>query len=174
YIGRDSWLGIELDNGEVICATPDHDFMLRDGRMLPAAALRTGQSLMPLYRQPVRGYEMVYQPMSGHLTPTHRLANEWNLRGGIYEDIPGTLDDGTRRKRQAHVAREIRIRPEIDVERVRAALDQIGSGRGAARVLGCYRLVFRRLPDVIAPFRGRGSARNHKVVDDHDRPGDHE
>src|SRR5512138_1147751 len=32
YIGRDSLLEIELDNGEVICATPDHEFVLRDGR----------------------------------------------------------------------------------------------------------------------------------------------
>ena len=36
YVGRDRLLEIELDNGEVIAATPDHDFLLRDGRMLPA------------------------------------------------------------------------------------------------------------------------------------------
>src|SRR5438105_2010306 len=66
YIGRDSLCEIELDNGEAVCATPDHDFMLRDGRMLAAAALRPGQSLMPLYRQLVGGCDTVHQPASGH------------------------------------------------------------------------------------------------------------
>ena len=41
----DSLIEIELDNGELIRATPDHEFMLRDGRMCPRAALRPGQSL---------------------------------------------------------------------------------------------------------------------------------
>ncbi|MBS0325622.1 MAG: dCTP deaminase, partial [Proteobacteria bacterium] len=90
WIGRDGLLAIELDNGELIRATPDHEFMLRDGRMLPASILRPGQSLMPLYRDLWRGYEMVYQPINGHLLPTHRLADEWNLRAGIYGDPAGT------------------------------------------------------------------------------------
>src|SRR5262249_34971477 len=47
-------------------------------------------SLMPLYRQLVRGYEVVYQPLNGHLDPTHRLADDWNLRHGIYEGVPDT------------------------------------------------------------------------------------
>ena len=74
---------IELDNGEVIRATPDHEFLLRDGLTLPAHALRPGQSLMPLYRELIRGYESVYQPLNGHLVATHRLADEWNLRHGV-------------------------------------------------------------------------------------------
>ena len=70
HVGRDSLLEIGLDNGEVIHATPDHDFMLRDGRMLPAGALRSGQSLMPLYRDMWRGYrDVVYQPLNGYLVP---------------------------------------------------------------------------------------------------------
>jgi deoxycytidine triphosphate deaminase len=76
FIGRDALLEIELDNGQIVAATPDHDFMLRDGRMLRAASLRPGQSLMPLYRDPFRGYEMIYQPIDGHLLPTHRRADE--------------------------------------------------------------------------------------------------
>jgi deoxycytidine triphosphate deaminase len=84
FVGTDALLEVELDNGEVIGATPDHDFMLRDGRMLPASALRPGQSLMPLYRDLFRGYERVYQPLNGHLVPTHRLADECNLRGAFY------------------------------------------------------------------------------------------
>ena len=230
-IGRDSLVDVELDNGEVICATPDHEFMLRDGRMLAASALRPGQSLMPLYRDLFRGYEMVYQPLNGHLVPTHRLADEWNLRGGFYPDAPGThrhhvdpayahvreavcaarrdpsdvtrerhrqamlrrygdpderarqarlgaaawaRDGGARRERQAEVARAIRIRPEIDVHRVRAALDQTGSVRAAARLLDCDRSVFRRFPEVIAQFRGPPSLRNHKVVAVRDRKGEHD
>lgn len=74
-IGRDALMEIELDNGEVIRATPDHEFLLRDGLTLPAHALRPGQSLMPLYRELVRGYEEVYQPLNGHLIATHRLAD---------------------------------------------------------------------------------------------------
>src|SRR5512132_2176587 len=109
YVGRDSLLEIELDNGEVIAATPDHDFMLRDGRMQPAAALRPGHSLMPLYRELIRGYESVYQPLNGHLYPTHRLADEWNLRGALYSDVPGThrhhIDFDRRNNRPTNIER---------------------------------------------------------------------
>jgi dCTP deaminase len=90
FVGRDALLEIELDNGELIRATPDHEFVLRDGRTAPADALRPGDSLMPLYRELVRGYEAVYQPLNGHLWPTHRLADEWNVRNGVYPDLPGT------------------------------------------------------------------------------------
>jgi len=258
---------------------------------------------MPLYRDLFRGYEMVYQPLNGHLVPTHRLADEWNLRGGLYPDAPGThrqhvdfdrrnnrptniprmgasehirihngetygedfdarahgaaisdalsrlaadptwrerfaaaqterarafwrdpgyarvreavcaarrdptdatrerhrqamlrrygdpdererqarlsaaawaRDGGVRRERQAEVARAIRIRREIDIHRVRAALGQTGSVRAAARLLDCDRSVFRRFPEVIAQFRGRSSLRNHKVVAVRDRKGEHD
>lgn len=90
YIGRDSLVEVTLDNGKSIFATPDHLFMLRDGQWCEAGNLRAGASLMPLYRQLARGYEMVYQPLNGHLYPTHRLADEWNLRQGIYNDLPNT------------------------------------------------------------------------------------
>ena len=90
FIGRDSLLEIELDTGELVHATPDHQFMRRDGRMAAAHALRPGDSLMPLYRDLARGYEMVYQPIDGFLYPTHRLSDEWNLRHEIYADIPAS------------------------------------------------------------------------------------
>lgn len=90
YIGRDSLVEVQLDNGKSIFATPDHLFMLRDGRWLAAGELTAGTSLMPLYRQLARGYEMVYQPLNGHLYPTHRLADEWNLRHGLYADVADT------------------------------------------------------------------------------------
>jgi deoxycytidine triphosphate deaminase len=75
FIGRDSLLEIELDNGELIHATPDHQFMRRDGRMAAAHTLRPRDSLMPLYRDLFRGAEMVYQPIDGYRYPTHRLAD---------------------------------------------------------------------------------------------------
>lgn len=90
YIGRDALMRIVLDNGESIFCTPDHVFLRRDGRNAEAHCLRPGDSLMPLYRHLSRGYEVVFQPINGHLVPTHRLADEWNIRMGIYEDIPGT------------------------------------------------------------------------------------
>lgn len=90
FIGRDSLVEVALDNGASICATPDHLFLRRDGRFAEARALRQGDSLMPLYRDLVRGYEAVYQPLDGYLYPTHRLADEWNLRHDVYPDTPGT------------------------------------------------------------------------------------
>jgi deoxycytidine triphosphate deaminase len=90
FIGRDSLVEVELDNGERIHATPDHRFMTRQGGMTEAASLRPGDALMPLYRHLERGYEVTYQPLTGFLTPTHRLADEWNLRAGIHADAPGT------------------------------------------------------------------------------------
>jgi dCTP deaminase len=303
FIGRDTLLEIELDSGEMIHATPDHLFMRRDGLMAEAGALRPGDSLMPLYRDLFRGYEMVYQPLNGHMLPAHRLADEWNLRNGIYADVPGThrhhidfdrrnnrptnvervpaadhirlhngetygddfdpqahgeairdalarrsldpqwaerfsrvqterangfwrdqryedlrrtllearknpsqatrdarraamlrryanpaervhqsesnrlawaRDDGTRRRIQAEVARQINVRDEITSELVRAALDETGSIRGAARLLQCDRSVFRRFPDLISRFRGTPVYRNHKVTRIRTLPGVHD
>ncbi len=306
FIGRDALLEVELDTGERIHATPDHLFMRRDGLMAEAATLRPGDALMPLYRSPFRGYEMVYQPLNGHLLPTHRLADEWNLRNGIYDDQAGThrhhidfdrrnnrptniermpaqdhlrmhnaesygdgfdpeqhgaairdalarrglnpawrqrfaaaqseraksfwqeerydnirrrlieerrnpgdatreahraatlarysdpaarahhsllmrqawaRDSGDRRRAQAEVARQVNLRPEITAERVRAALDESGSIRGAAHLLGCDRSVFRRFPEQLAQFRGAGPVgryRNHRVARIRELPGEHD
>ncbi|MBC7798337.1 MAG: RtcB family protein, partial [Pyrinomonadaceae bacterium] len=42
---------VVLDNGAEIRCTPDHKFMLRDGSFVEAENLKTGESLMPLYRE---------------------------------------------------------------------------------------------------------------------------
>src|SRR5690606_22415905 len=76
FIGRDSLLELPLDDGSVVSATPEHDFMLRTGEWKSAGTLEPGASLMPLYRSLHRGYEMTYQPLTGHYQPTHRLADE--------------------------------------------------------------------------------------------------
>jgi deoxycytidine triphosphate deaminase len=303
FIGRDSLIEVTLDTGEPIHVTPDHLFMRRDGRMVQASALRPGDALMPLYRDLQRGYEMVYQPLNGHMLATHRLADEWNLRNRMYADEPDThrhhidfnrrnnrptniqrmqsadhirlhnaetygegfdaaehgasirhalarlardpawserfsgaqsqraisfwsddryeeirrqvlemrrnptdatreahrvamleryadpaerkyqgersarswaRDDGSRRKMQAEIARQINMRSEITEERVRAALDETGSIRGAAVLLGCDRSVFRRFPEALEQFRGRSAYRNHKVLSVRELPGDHD
>jgi dCTP deaminase len=293
YIGRDSLLEVQLDNGELIHCTPDHLFLSRDGMMRAADDLRPGDSLMPLYRSVHRGYEMVYQPLNGYLHPTHRLADEWNVRLGLYEDTSGThrhhrdhnrrnnvpwniermsasehiryhnaesygadfdpdehgaaireafsrlqadpewrersatvqrdrvqqfwnderfthqrmernrkieaswaaerrsehrevirryyaevnnrqahaakmrhswmSADECPREQQAEIARTINLRGEITADNVRAALNEAGSLRGAARLLNCDRSVFRRFPELIAAFRGK-STRNHKIA----------
>jgi dCTP deaminase len=113
YIGRDSLLEVVLDNGVAIHATPDHQFLKRDGTMMAASGLRPGDSLMPLYRDAKRGYEMVYQPLNGHLHPTHRLADEWNLRHGIYLHEPGT--------HRHHMDRDRRNNRPTNIERLPAA-----------------------------------------------------
>ncbi len=303
HIGRNSLLEVVLDDGQRINATADHEFLLRDGRLAPAVALRPGDSLMPLYRSAQRGYEMVYQPLNGHLYPTHRLSDEWNLRHGIYADAPGThrhhvdwnrrnnrpdnlermaaaehvrlhnaetygaefegkehgaairaaferlmqdsgwaerfrkaqsrranefwtderyaeirgrliaarrnptdatrerhrvamlrrfadpeqrlrlgassaaawaLDEGSRRDAQREIARRINLRQEITAERVRQALNETGSIRGAARMLGCDRSVFRRFPEIMGQVQSRAPQRNHKVASVRELPGEHD
>lgn len=109
FIGRDALIEVVLDNQEAIHCTPDHQFMMRDGRMVAAHDLRPGDSLMPLYRQVARGYETVYQPLNGHLYPTHRMADEWSLRHGLYADQPGThrhhIDHDRRNNRPWNITR---------------------------------------------------------------------
>lgn len=75
---------VTLDNGEKIRCTPDHKFMLRDGTYVEAQDLKPNTSLMPLMRYEARGYEMTYCPKGGHLNPTHRMADAWNIRKGEY------------------------------------------------------------------------------------------
>ena len=308
YIGRDALVEVELDDGATIQCTPDHEFITRGGELRQACALRPGDALMPLHRQLARGYEMVYQPLNGQLHPTHRLADEWNVRCGMYPDQDGThrhhLDfdrrnnnpwniarvparehirlhnaetygeefdreahgravqekikllwdtdpewrehfsqsqrrktlsfwhdeahaakraallearpglwdeeyrqaarervqryyadpahrdaagrhskamweqaTDERRDQQREIARRINLRDEITAERVRAALDESGSIRGAARLLDCDRAVFRRFPEVIDAFRGARTKyryRNHKVASVRDLAGDHD
>jgi deoxycytidine triphosphate deaminase len=88
FVARDSLVEVTLDNGKPIRATLDHQFLRRNGRLVSAADLRPGDSLMPLYRDVYRGYETVYEPLTGHLYPTHRLADDWNVRHDIYEEVP--------------------------------------------------------------------------------------
>jgi deoxycytidine triphosphate deaminase len=137
FIGRDRLIEITLDNGEPIACTPDHLFLTRNGRMVEAGMLRPGDSLMPLYRSVVRGYEQVYQPIDGHLYSTHRLSDDWNIRHGIYEDQPGThrhhVDHDRRNNRPWNL---IRMNAGEHVQAVRGAAHYLNHKVAAIRDLG--------------------------------------
>jgi deoxycytidine triphosphate deaminase len=100
FIGRDSLIELELDDGERVRATPDHEFLRRDGSLTAASDLRPGDSLMPLYRGKERGVETVYQPSVGCLLPIHHtegghqgiMAPAHNHRVISVRNIPGEHD----------------------------------------------------------------------------------
>jgi dCTP deaminase len=145
-IGRDSLIELELDNGELIRATPDHEFLARDGLMLPAHALRPGQSLMPLYRELFRGYEAVYQPLNGHLLPTHRLADEWNVRHAVYPDVAGTHRHHIDFNRRNNVPTNLTRMAASDHIRLHNA-ESYGDDFDAAEHSAAIRDAFRRLAE---------------------------
>ena len=192
FIGRDALLEITLDTGDLIHATPDHQFMRRDARMAPASALRVGEALMPLYRDLGLGYEVVYQPIDGHLYPTHRLAAEWNLRCEICADTPGThrhqRDFDRHNNRPTNIERieaseHIRLH---NAESYGERFDPFAHGAAIQASLRrraeyprtelpeCDRSVFRRFPEVLAESRGLARYRNHKVAAVRELPGDHD
>ncbi len=193
FVARDALVEVELDNGERIHATPDHRFMTRQGGWTEAGLLKPGDALMPLYRHLERGYEVTYQPLTGFLTPTHRLADEWNLRAGLYANLPGThrhhIDFDRRNNRPTNIERmdaseHIRMHngesygdgfdPEAHGASIREALGIAGSIRGAARLLDCDRSVFRRFREVVAESRGQSVYRNHRVKAVRELPGVHD
>ena len=191
FIGRDSLLEIELDTGECIHATPDHLFMRRDGRMAEANTLRPNDALMPLYRDLVRGYEEVYQPVEGYRCATHRLSDEWNLRHGIYENTPGThrhhMDFDRRNNRPTNITRldaseHIRFNKEqtyggdFDAEDHGRAISEVVQKRALDpewRERSGLAQPFRA-PESLAHFRGIPAYRNHKVVAIRQLAGDHD
>jgi dCTP deaminase len=182
YIGRDSLLEITLDNGQKIHCTPDHLFLTRDGLMVPADDLRPGDRLMPLYRRVFRDYEMVYQPLTGCYYPTHRLADEWNLRHGIYPDLPNThrhhLDGNRRNNMPCNI---VRIRFWQD-EKYQAARQALREKRRAywteerhQELSVAYRQWWEMSPErrqeLVAEFR---SQRNHQIVSVRELKGEHD
>ncbi|MBU1177032.1 MAG: DNA topoisomerase (ATP-hydrolyzing) subunit B [Patescibacteria group bacterium] len=85
-----------LDNGEEIVCTPDHKFMLKNGKYKEVKDLTINDSLMPLYRKlskkekriTIEGYEMIWNPNPINLKHewvfTHLLSDEYNLKNKIY------------------------------------------------------------------------------------------
>jgi hypothetical protein len=86
-------VAVTLDNGEVIKCTPDHRFLMRNGKYKEAKDLKAGESLMPLYRRDTEkdemgmpaGYELYYNPMNKKWYLTHRLVA--NRTQGHYSGI---------------------------------------------------------------------------------------
>jgi hypothetical protein len=88
FIDRDALVEITLDNDRAVRATPDHEFVLRDGRRAQAGQLRPGNSLMPLYRAGRHGMpaEAVYQPM------VETTGMPLNHKVVAVRDLPGDHD----------------------------------------------------------------------------------
>ncbi|NQT06872.1 MAG: DNA gyrase subunit A [Candidatus Omnitrophica bacterium] len=89
---------ITLDNNKMIRCTPDHPFMLRGSVYKKAKELKPGDSLMPLYKDHYNGkdtnlkaYEIVYQPKQNKWEFIHRLADEWNIKNGVYKKNAGRV-----------------------------------------------------------------------------------
>lgn len=80
-----------------------------------------------------------------------------------------TRDNGERRKMQAEIMRENMTKHSITNEALTDALRKAGSIRGAARMLGCDRSVFRRFPEVLSKFKT-----NHKVLSVKELKGAHD
>jgi intein/homing endonuclease len=84
-------VNVELDSGEVLTCTPDHPVMMRDGSFAEANELKSGDSLMPLYRrvsngkdtgQALVGYEQSYDPGAERWEYTHRIVTD-----ALFEEI---------------------------------------------------------------------------------------
>jgi len=89
--GRVAWCGltrraaglvrVHLDDGTHVDCTPDHEWVLRDGRHCRADELQPDQSMMPFYRKlssqeggdRIEGYEQAYDAMTGKYVYTHQL-----------------------------------------------------------------------------------------------------
>ena len=160
-VGRDALLEIELDNGRTVRATPDHEFLLRDGTMRRADDLRVGASLMPLYRSRRRGREMTYQPVTGRVTPTRRLADAWTLRHGAFGEDVATGKPGV-------AARESLAGLRKDDERYAHARHRAARSGHAGD--------FRHSPrhEAARPSRRGDSVVNHEITGIRELPGDHD
>ncbi len=84
---------LTLDNGETLCCTPDHKFMLRDGTYKLAQDLGIDDSLMPGYfdTEPVKDelneYLRVFQPAAGKYEFVHHIADEFNAQKGFAREM---------------------------------------------------------------------------------------
>lgn len=86
---HDEVMELELDNGEIIRCTPDHQFMLRDGSYKRARDLTEEDSLMAGYfttapvREGLKDYLMIFNPRSETYEFVHHLADRYNQKKGI-------------------------------------------------------------------------------------------
>ena len=98
---KEKIMKVVLDNGEEIRCTLNHRFMLRDGNFTAAQNLKAGDSLMPIYlrastakdkiKPELIGYQMIYQPKTNEWVGAHILADNWNMKKGIYTESAGKI-----------------------------------------------------------------------------------
>lgn len=80
-----SLVEVELDSGEKIRCTPDHQFMLRSGSYREARRLAPGTALMPLYSdRDKEGYARIQQNYSGRWHRAHWVV----ARSGLLGETP--------------------------------------------------------------------------------------
>ncbi len=92
---------VVLDNGEEIKCTSNHKFMLRNGTYKEAEKLKSGDSLMPVnsrfstkkdaIKPELVGYNIIYQSKTNEWVGAHVLADNWNLKHGIYARSAGKI-----------------------------------------------------------------------------------
>jgi len=90
---------VALDNGEELRCTPNHLFMLRDGKYTEAKDLKAKTSLMPLYekvseatdRLKRAGYTLILQNKTKEWVPVHHLADNHNLTAKKYQKANGRV-----------------------------------------------------------------------------------
>ena len=74
---------IELDNGEMIRCTLEHQYMLRNGSYKKAENLQINDSLMPLYRKMNnQEHEALYNPFCNKWELTHRVMYRGDIEIG--------------------------------------------------------------------------------------------
>jgi len=70
-------LKVTLDDGNSVTCTPDHLFLLKDGRYAKADQLKTGDSLMPFYfKRLKKGYAKVFNPAKNKYERVYSLVDE--------------------------------------------------------------------------------------------------
>lgn len=102
-VGQRETVRVRLDNDEIVRCTPDHRFMLRDGSYRQAQDLRSGDSLMPLYRRDrtlgKTGYEQVQHPGDSTWRFTHSVVARETRREYKWPDVAHHRDINPRNNR---------------------------------------------------------------------------
>jgi len=90
-----------LDNGKEIKCTLDHRFLLRSKTYKQAQKLQPNDSLMPInlrlstmkdnLKPALVGYPMVRQPETNEWILAHQLADNWNIKNGLYAKSKGKI-----------------------------------------------------------------------------------
>ena len=97
----DDMVRVTLNTGDVIECTSNHKFYnYRTETMEEIKDMKVGDSLLPLRFSEFKsrgfiaeGRECIIQPWTNEQVPTHYLADDYNIRNGIYKDTNSTYID---------------------------------------------------------------------------------